>query len=233
MSSLASSYADRDLLSTVHRGTAFEHRAMLMLRDMSMSLTRVGGRNDGGIDLQGWWWLPASTSPSNGGDPDFAADAAGIYRRRIRVLAQCKAERKKLGPNYVREMEGVLHRHFHRPASEPSTTIATPTIALLVSESIFTKATILCALSSPLPFLLLHLPRVLDTEVSSSEGTPDGTLDTFGSAIWNPALGGQRGVLEGAVDLRWELPQASNAPSRPSLWWRGTRLESWVPPSER
>ena len=47
------------LLSTVHRGTAFENRALSLLTEhMSMSLTRVGGSNDGGVDLIGWWWVP-------------------------------------------------------------------------------------------------------------------------------------------------------------------------------
>ncbi|KIJ63758.1 hypothetical protein HYDPIDRAFT_71022, partial [Hydnomerulius pinastri MD-312] len=62
-----------------------------------MSLRRVGGKSDGGIDLVGWWWLPFSDSRY----PD------GLHRRRLRIVAQCKAEKKKFSPNYVREMEGV------------------------------------------------------------------------------------------------------------------------------
>src|SRR6266851_1323834 len=51
-------FSDR-LLSTVHRGTAFEYRALALLtKHLSMSLTRVGGSHDGGVDLIGWWWLP-------------------------------------------------------------------------------------------------------------------------------------------------------------------------------
>jgi hypothetical protein len=47
------------ILSAVHRGTAFENRALSLLSEhMSMSLTRVGGSNDGGVDLIGWWWVP-------------------------------------------------------------------------------------------------------------------------------------------------------------------------------
>lgn len=50
------------LLSTVQRGTAFEYRSLALLtKHMSMSLTRVGGSNDGGVDLIGWWWVPSST----------------------------------------------------------------------------------------------------------------------------------------------------------------------------
>ena len=47
------------LLSTVQRGTAFEYHALALLtKYMSMSLTRVGGSHDGGVDLIGWWWVP-------------------------------------------------------------------------------------------------------------------------------------------------------------------------------
>jgi hypothetical protein len=61
-----------------------------------MSLTQVGGAGDGGVDLRGWWTIPklGSTSMSEG--------------RRLRVLGQCKAERKALGPRIVRELEGVM-----------------------------------------------------------------------------------------------------------------------------
>jgi hypothetical protein len=55
----------RRLLSTVQRGTAFEYRVLAQLtKHMSMSLTRVGGSNDGGIDLIGWWWVPCATNPA-------------------------------------------------------------------------------------------------------------------------------------------------------------------------
>ncbi|KII91179.1 hypothetical protein PLICRDRAFT_173071 [Plicaturopsis crispa FD-325 SS-3] len=95
-------------LSTAHRGVAFEQKCLQLLQQrMSMSLRRVGGKSDGGIDLQGWWWLPPLDRPSG----ERGADTG---RRRLRVLAQCKAEKKKKGPNYVREMEGVLYRVSRR-----------------------------------------------------------------------------------------------------------------------
>ncbi|OCB83959.1 hypothetical protein A7U60_g9168 [Sanghuangporus baumii] len=235
VSSTASSLSADDL-SSVHRGTAFENRAMMMLRYLSMSLTRIGGRSDGGIDLQGWWWLPAPPPTSHSIDPeqaDLVTDNTGIHRRRIRVLAQCKAERKKLGPNYVREMEGVLYRHLHLLPSHEQDTKTLPTVALLVSESEFTKATVLCALSSPLPFFLLHLPRPSSETSKVAIEDDTNSTDGFASAIWNPALGGQKGILGGEIDLRWELSQDPTIPRRPSLWFHSTRLESWVPLSER
>ena len=41
-------------ISTVLKGANFEQRSVAILRDhLYMSLRRVGGRGDGGIDLQG------------------------------------------------------------------------------------------------------------------------------------------------------------------------------------
>jgi len=59
-----------------------------------MSLSQVGGAGDGGVDLRGWWTIPKSPTSIEG--------------RRLRVLGQCKAERKALGPRIVRELEGVM-----------------------------------------------------------------------------------------------------------------------------
>jgi hypothetical protein len=53
-------------LSNVHRGNEFERRSLRLLRqNLSMSLTRVGGKADGGVDLIGWWWLPPSGCASS------------------------------------------------------------------------------------------------------------------------------------------------------------------------
>ncbi|EPQ53458.1 hypothetical protein GLOTRDRAFT_139694 [Gloeophyllum trabeum ATCC 11539] len=178
--------------SAVHRGVAFELRSLRILQaHLSMSLQRVGGKADGGVDLQGWWWLPSRT-----------ADAE--HPRRVRVLAQCKAEKKKMGPNYVREMEGVMSRQRTDAA-----------VALLISESAFTAATLLRANSSSVPFFLLHFP---------AEG--DGAIN---AAFWNPALAGESGILGGEIDIRWER-EPSGGGGRPGLWYKGERLRSLIPP---
>ena len=94
-----SRYVERHytVLSNVHRGVQFETRALSLLEQhFSMSLKRVGGCGDGGIDMLGWWWIPKFTKEK---------------RRRIRVIVQCKAEKKKISPKYVRELEGVLLRY--------------------------------------------------------------------------------------------------------------------------
>jgi hypothetical protein len=248
-------------LSTVHRGTIFEDRSLhLLQQDMSMSLKRVGGKEDGGIDLLGWWWLPH--------DSDVAAFTSASSscllkrRRRIRVIGQCKAEKKKMGPNYVRELEGVLYRLLtsqqrqqlqlqQQDPSSPQADMGTylhdatlltdentsqpqsqSIVALLISESSFTKSTILRANSSPIPFLLLHLPPIDTTTTSlDSVSEQNHTTTPLGSvgAVWcNPALVGTQGLLKGRMEVRWER-HSHGEWGRPALWWGGDRLPSWIP----
>lgn len=171
---------------------------------MSMALTRVGGKEDGGVDLLGWWWLPHDD----------------MTRTRLRVVAQCKAEQKKMGPAYVRELEGVLFRFM---ASDPA-----PVVALLISQSAFTKSTILRAQSSPIPFLLLHLPVVepLETEVHKEDAP-----GALGAALCNPALM-KLPSLHGRMEIRWER-RLEGLGGRPALWWKGERLSSQIPEVEQ
>ena len=168
----------------------------LLQTNLSMSLNRVGGKSDGGIDLQGWWWLPFA--PSAFSDP--------THRRRVRVFAQCKAEKKKIGPKYIREMEGVLHRYLNGP---------NPMVALFISESNFTKETLLRTRSSSIPFFLLHLP-------------PENE-DAIGSMVWNHALSGTNGLLQGKMEARWEHCLDSDGAGRPSLWVQNQKAPSWTP----
>ncbi|KAF9003248.1 hypothetical protein BDQ17DRAFT_1355800 [Cyathus striatus] len=205
--------------SNVFRGTKFEERSLNVLQKLSMSLKRVGGKADGGVDLVGWWWLPAS-----GRLPEDNV----LPRRRIRVLAQCKAFNKKLGPSCIREMEGVMHRFMLTPSSVPSvqepeitpSLVQTPLVALFVSQSPFTKSALLRALSSPVPFFLLHLPPL-------DEVTGTAIDQQLGSMVCNPALTGAQGLLKGEMEVRWE--RSLSGGGNPGLWWQGSRLVSMVP----
>ncbi|KAG1884323.1 hypothetical protein F4604DRAFT_1732789 [Suillus subluteus] len=205
-------------LSTVARGTAFEEWSLQLLQDyFSMSLKRVGGKSDGGVDLLGWWWLPFTS--------DSQSTPITPPRRRIRVLAQCKAEKKKFSPNYVREMEGVWHMHTQaRSPGESSIPVSElGTVALLLSESKFTTATLTRALGSSVPFLLMHLPP----PSISSDSRVETILGEVGSAFWNPALGGAQGLLRGELDVRWERDPGGGG--RPGLWCRDKRVQNWTP----
>ena len=217
---ISDNVAGKQETSTVHKGTQFEHRSRALLQSqLSMSLRRVGGRGDGGVDLQGWWWLPDDNQIPEG--QARILDDSGLLRKRLRILAQCKAERKKLGPNYVREMEGVLHRHmFSANKSYEDAQV----VALFISESSFTKAAVLCALSSHVPFLLVHLPPAKETPPSEEH-------TQVGSVVWNAALSGESGILRGQFDLRWERSVLGNGTNggRPGLWWKGVRLRNWTP----
>jgi hypothetical protein len=223
----------RSALSTVHRGVAFEERSRKLLRDnLSMSLCRVGGKSDGGIDLQGWWWLPVLAQSSSAQARSIVGH--GGPRHRLRVLAQCKAEKKKLGPNYVREMEGVIHRQLSNAQETATSQIPSPhhicpTIALIISESTFTKATLLHALSSPVPIFLLHLPSIPGTvELEHARGgKPNSSFDGIGSAFWNPALAGEKGLLRGEINIRWERSAVGGG--RPGLWRQRSKIVSWTP----
>ncbi|KAK2459335.1 hypothetical protein APHAL10511_008649 [Amanita phalloides] len=210
-----------------------------------MSLRRVGGKEDGGIDLQGWWWLPPSAS-----ELSTLHESRSTERRRLRVIVQCKAEKKKTSPKYVRELEGVMLRNLalstgtsishqtcrmNHSTEDPLAQSQYPLVAMLVSESPFTKSTLLCANSSPLPLFLLHIPPVsADQRCVSGDPAPNSkrkdvnqTLE-HGSAFWNSALAGPRGVLGGEMEMRWERSASGNC-GRPGIWWRNQRLASWVP----
>ena len=319
-------FPDR-LLSTVHRGTAFEYRALALLtKHMSMSLTRVGGSHDGGIDLVGWWWVPCEKAcayraivseplptqvrrarctlynkppdplDATTSEPEPLRNSNTANRRRLRVLAQCKAEKRKMGPAYLRELEGVAYRYaalaaattpapdaslllrrrippprdlnstsdppphpttapasvLTSPATTPTMTMTTttpptamqhpPVVAVLISESEFTRNCVFAANASPLPFLLVHLPAT-----SSGAGSA-----AIGAVFGNPALVSARGVLGGDLEIRWErgTGAGAGAPSggaldagsggarggggggRPGLWWQGQPLPSWTPDVE-
>jgi len=87
--------------------------------------------------------------------------------------------------------------------------------------------------SSPIPFLLLHLPPI-DTTITTTTTTsldsvseqahPTTSLGPVG--VWcNPALVGTQGLLKGRLEVRWERHYSR----RPALWWDGDRLPSWIP----
>ncbi|RPD65626.1 hypothetical protein L226DRAFT_237093 [Lentinus tigrinus ALCF2SS1-7] len=231
-------------LSTVMKGTTFENRTLRLAREhLSMSLRRVGGAGDGGIDLQGWWWLPPECLHETLRAGLHADGATPATRLAIRVLAQCKAEVKKAGPRHIREFEGTILRHSaYLTANEGAgaeTLYGTrkAVIGLFASTSPFTKASLLQAYSSPIPLALLHLPELPESHAASPELSSEDVVELQslpsddelrGTLLFNPALSGAGGLLRGRVEPRWER-SGDGAVGRPGLWSEGRRLENWVP----
>ncbi|KAL1943891.1 hypothetical protein VTO73DRAFT_3709 [Trametes versicolor] len=229
-------------MTAVMKGGLFEQRSLRLLREhLSMSLRRVGGKGDGGIDLQGWWWLPAEClSHAHASRMDSSASP----RKRLRIVAQCKAEEKKIGPRFIREFEGTVLRHSAYLAprdhdEEHPRDTRDALVGMFLSISPFTKASILQAYSSPIPLALLHLPvvpRKALVEVGTDlRGTPDDLVSAVvaepvlpGTLVFNPALAGPAGLLHGMVEPRLHFSPAKGR-SYPAIWSNGKQIRSWTP----
>lgn len=250
-------------LATVHKGTAFEERSRAILRThLSMDLHRVGGKSDKGIDLRGWWWIPVldvskaqlTQTPQLEAANDLKSDY--LYnrpRQRVRVLAQCKAEKKKFGPKYIREMMGTAYNHMlstelsggtspDAPFDSENGIVSgknpSPLVALLISESPFTEESIQAVQSCPIPFLLFYIPpvSVLADAAQSLEQTE--REHPIASIYPNPSLTSRTGPFKGQVEVRWQYPlQTSEGAERgwasgwPTLWFNDEQVPSWVPPN--
>ncbi|PIL27622.1 hypothetical protein GSI_10774 [Ganoderma sinense ZZ0214-1] len=220
----------RRAISTVLKGVTFEQRSVGILRDhLSMSLRRVGGKGDGGIDLQGWWWLPSHCLAHARSHDVCKSSQEAANRTPLRVLGQCKAEEKKIGPRYIREFEGVVLRHSAYLAANESGgpltgCLRSIVVGLFVSASPFTKASHLEVYSSPIPLALMHLPEPPDP----SESSPVPEPDFPGTLVFNPALSGENGLFSAHLEARWERSPVSGG-GRPGLWSEGQRIESWIP----
>lgn len=102
-----------DERSTVYVGTHYEYTAAASLSKLGFFLKRVGGASDYGTDLLGTWTLPSTAHA-------------------LRVLVQCKAGAQRVGPHYVRELEGAF-------VGAPAGWRGSGVLGLLVSERAATK----------------------------------------------------------------------------------------------
>jgi hypothetical protein len=76
---------DKDITSTVYKGTLFELQTLETLSTTAgMKLEHVGGRSDRGIDLRGQWF------------------------HNINVLVQCKNTKQGCTPDHIRELIGTV-----------------------------------------------------------------------------------------------------------------------------
>jgi len=71
-------------------GRGYEEAVQLLFLSIGIDARLVGGRSDGGVDLQGRWRLAPERS--------------------IPIIAQCKLIEKKCPPSFVRELEGTVAR---------------------------------------------------------------------------------------------------------------------------
>lgn len=100
-----------DRESTVFTGTHYEYTTQTALRRLGLSLQRIGGKSDAGIDLLGTWTLPSTPQP-------------------LKVLVQCKA--MSGNPSHARELEGAF-------AGAPQGWRDSNVVALLVCQNLATK----------------------------------------------------------------------------------------------
>ncbi|KAH6717218.1 hypothetical protein BKA61DRAFT_320134 [Leptodontidium sp. MPI-SDFR-AT-0119] len=104
---------DMDTKSTTYVGTHYEYTTQSALEGLGMSLKRIGGKSDYGIDLLGTWSLPSASEP-------------------LKVLIQCKAFARKIEPSHARELEGAF-------VGAPTGWRGAGVLGLLVSQKSATK----------------------------------------------------------------------------------------------
>ncbi|KAK4052824.1 hypothetical protein OIV83_002111 [Microbotryomycetes sp. JL201] len=162
------------MASNVARGTVYEHLIQQLLSEPPLSvqgLLRVGGAGDKGVDLRGWWTQRAFDSTSVARAPQLSSSTVRRpQERRLPVVVQCKAENRKLGPQIIRELEGVagyetgLKQTVHNRsisyahAGQRHDRIPNlPTLAFLCGLSGFSKEAYNRALASSCPLSLVHV----------------------------------------------------------------------------
>ncbi|KAE8444513.1 hypothetical protein EG329_000497 [Mollisiaceae sp. DMI_Dod_QoI] len=102
-----------DTKSTTYVGTHYEYTVQSALERLGMSLKRIGGKSDCGIDILGLWPLPSAPQP-------------------LKVLVQCKNLARKIDPSQARELEGAF-------VGAPLGWRDSGVLALLVSQKSATK----------------------------------------------------------------------------------------------
>ncbi|KAF9570732.1 hypothetical protein EC968_001463 [Mortierella alpina] len=177
---------DHNTDSTIYRGTLFEYQTQEILRDcLGIYTQRSAGNNDYGVDLRGTWFLPLSASPK-----------PGDMVRHLKVIVQCKRMNSKIGPKFVRELQGSLSYESQ------------PTMAILAVSSEFTKQALLPYAKSLWPMALV----VIDTKTNECR-----------KLMWNRAA---EKVMHGVqIGTRWMSGEGEQMESRPVLCFQGKVIE--------
>lgn len=184
-----------------------------------------------GTLFRGEWYLSASKPKRAAGadpvlgDPEAVDEGIG----RLRVIAQCKAESKKLGPVILRELEGTLHRarldatSAMARASQPGEELAeldAPLVGVLLAQSGFSKSTLIQALASPLPLILVHAHIVPTGSDAKDEAAPLTAAGIFA----NKALTGPKGLLLDRMTIASKYNKRKDE-TIPVVLWDGTKLK--------
>lgn len=180
-------------ISTSGLGTLYEEHCLRCLQSLlpgQVSLQKIGGRGDRGVDLTGWWQVPTPHT-----------DERDVLPQRVRIFAQCKStlsKTKKLGPVALREMEGVLGRYrtrlrvaSGRPEPEEEgqdddegsitpyedDALKTPLMAIICSSSGFSKATnVQVHALEGVNMLLVHLPLPKEVSLDEKIGSDESSM---------------------------------------------------------
>ncbi|KAF8979537.1 hypothetical protein BGZ46_005304 [Entomortierella lignicola] len=124
---------NRNTKSTIYKGTLFEYQTQeVLMKCLGIYTQRTAGAGDLGVDLRGTWFLPTSASPR-----------PGDKVRHLKVIVQCKSTNTRIGPNFVRELQGSLSYESQ------------PTMAILAISSDFTKHSFLPYAMSLWPMALV------------------------------------------------------------------------------
>ncbi|KAI0445896.1 hypothetical protein F4803DRAFT_93198 [Xylaria telfairii] len=185
-------YAERtglDVESKVFIGTHYEYNVASTLRALGFDLQRIGGQSDKGIDLLGTWNVPSA--------PEHLP---------LRVLLQCKAystaKAAKIGPQFVRELEGAY-------LGAPSGWRGSGVIALLVTQRPATKGVREALAHSRWPLGYVSCSR-------------DGVLEQM---LWNRRA--EEEGLEGMGVTAWLSDEDRHGDAqRLVLTWKGRRYAS-------
>jgi hypothetical protein len=178
------SYADHISLpatSTVHVGTHYEYTVLQTLRRYALSLNRIGGRDDAGIDLVGTWHLPERER-----------------ERALRVLVQCKSLKAKVGPNIVRELEGTFRQ-------APVGWRTGQTVGVLVSPREATKGVrdTLARSSYPLFWMMIERDGTLKQALWNARAEELG-IGPLGVETRYGATENESGVVTKQIALTWD-----------------------------
>lgn len=145
---------DKDRSSTVYRGTLFEWQTReAFQRHLGMRLLRVGGKNDGGIDLRGHWPLRLLKAVKLGTQTEIVLPDIQPH-----IIAQCKNRKSGCTPNHLRSLIGAVINN------DPTLKETIGILATVASGRQFTRDVLSQFMGSQIP---LGLAQIHDAQLQS------------------------------------------------------------------